>query len=111
MARVGEPIYSIHRLALALCPRCVPEIRKRILDGDLPVEILRREKVGEIKAQIIERDGRILMVKDCAVHGRFEDVISIDPAFYRHLEETYPGRDINAHADEVSTRSYVGSAP
>ncbi|MGC2325902.1 MAG: radical SAM protein, partial [Candidatus Sulfotelmatobacter sp.] len=39
-------------------------------------------------------------VKDCPVHGYFEDVISIDPQFFRHLEETFPGRDIRAHNDE-----------
>jgi uncharacterized radical SAM superfamily Fe-S cluster-containing enzyme len=83
----------------SLCPRCVPEIRQQILDGKLPVEILKTEKVGEIKAQIIERDGKILMVKDCPKHGHFEDVMSIDPAFSRHLEEVFPGRDIPAHND------------
>src|SRR2546429_5836961 len=83
----------------SLCPRCIPEIRQQILDGKLPYEILLNEKVGEIKAQIIERDGKILMVKDCPKHGHFEDVMSIDPAFSRHLEETFPGRDIRAHND------------
>jgi len=43
-------------------PKCVPEIRQQILDGKLPYEVLMNEKVGEIKAQIIERDGKILMV-------------------------------------------------
>src|SRR5882724_4387292 len=58
----------------SLCPRCVPEIRNQILDGKIPVEILKTEKVGEIKAQIIERDGKILMTKTCPKHGYFEDV-------------------------------------
>ena len=84
----------------SLCPRCIPEIRQQILDGKLPYEILLNEKVGEIKAQIIERDGKILMVKDCPRHGHFEDVMSIDPEFSRHLEEVFPGRDIRAHNDE-----------
>src|SRR5258707_4766748 len=84
----------------SLCPKCVPEIRQQILDGKLPVEILRNQKVGEIKAQIIERDGKILMVKDCEIHGHFEDVMSIDPKFFKHLEESFPGRDIRAHNDE-----------
>src|SRR4029077_14391048 len=61
----------------SLCPKCVPEIRLQILDGKLPVEVLMNEKIGEIKATIIERDGKILMVKDCPVHGHFEDVMSI----------------------------------
>jgi uncharacterized radical SAM superfamily Fe-S cluster-containing enzyme len=84
----------------SLCPRCVPEIRKRILDGELPVDILRKEKVGEIRARILERDGKILMVKDCPVHGHFEDLMSIDAAFSKHLEDTFPGRDIRAHNDQ-----------
>src|SRR5499426_1481726 len=84
----------------SLCPKCVPEIRQQIIDGNLPHEILLTEKVGEIKAQIIERDGKILMVKDCPKHGHFEDVMSIDPEFSQHLEEVFPGRDIRAHNDE-----------
>jgi uncharacterized radical SAM superfamily Fe-S cluster-containing enzyme len=84
----------------SLCPKCVPEIRKRMLDGEIDYKILLTQKVGEIKARIIERDGKILMVKDCPKHGHFEDVMSIDPAFFRHLEESFPGRDIRAHNDE-----------
>src|ERR1700761_6090366 len=84
----------------SLCPRCVPEIRQQIIDGKLPHEVLLNEKVGEIKAQIVERDGKILMVKDCPTHGHFEDVMAIDTEFFRHLEEVFPGRDIRAHNDE-----------
>jgi hypothetical protein len=39
------------------------------------------------------------MVKDCPIHGHFEDVMSIDPAMFKHLEEVFPGRDIRAHND------------
>src|SRR5690348_7873162 len=84
----------------SLCPRCIPEIRKEILDGKRDYKILLTEKVGEIKAKVIERDGQILMVKDCPVHGKFEDVMAIDTAFFKHLEEVFPGRDIHAHNDE-----------
>jgi len=84
----------------SLCPKCIPEIRKEILDGKRDYTILLKEKVGEIKAKVIERDGKILMVKDCPVHGHFEDVMAIDTAFFKHLEEVFPGRDIRAHADE-----------
>jgi uncharacterized radical SAM superfamily Fe-S cluster-containing enzyme len=84
----------------SLCPRCVPEIRRQIVEGKQDYHVLLTERPGEIKAQIIERDGRILMVKDCPVHGHFEDVVSIDTAFFRHLEEMFPGRDIRAHNDE-----------
>ena len=85
----------------SLCPRCVPEIRQQILDGKCDHRTLIEEKPGEIKARIIERDGKILMVKDCPKHGHFEDVMAIDTAFFRHLEQTFPGRDIAAHHDET----------
>ena len=84
----------------SLCPTCVREARQEILDGKKDVKILLHEKVGEIKAQIIQRDGKILMVKDCPIHGHFEDVMAIDTAFFRHLEESFPGSDIVAHNDE-----------
>jgi tetraether lipid synthase len=95
-----KPTLGWPRTTDSLCPKCVPQIRQQILDGELPVEVLRNEKVGEIKAQIIERDGKILMVKECPIHGHFEDLMSIDPEMFRHLEEAFPGRDIRAHNDE-----------
>src|SRR6201988_964320 len=84
----------------SLCPMCTREARQAILDGKKDVSVLLNEKVGEIKATILERDGKILMVKDCPIHGHFEDVMAIDAAFVRHLEESFPGRDIRAHNDE-----------
>src|SRR5829696_8337585 len=85
----------------SLCPKCVPEIRQQILDGKTPLDVLYTDKPGEIKAQVIERDGKILMVKDCPVHGHFEDVMAIDTAFFKHLEDVFPGRDIRAHNDST----------
>src|SRR5450631_729010 len=95
-----KPPLGWPRTTDSLCPKCVPEIRNAIVDGKMPHEVLLNEKVGEIKAQIIERDGKILMVKDCPKHGHFEDVMSIDTAFFKHLEESFPGRDMRAHNDE-----------
>src|SRR5436190_6687266 len=40
------------------------------------------------------------MVKDCPIHGHFEDVMAIDTDFFKHLEQVFPGRDIPAHSDE-----------
>ena len=40
------------------------------------------------------------MVKDCPTHGHFEDVMAMDTAFFKHLEDVFPGRDIRAHNDE-----------
>src|ERR1700724_3531123 len=68
-----KPPLGWPRTTDSLCPKCVPEI--------------------------IERDGKILMVKDCPKHGHFEDVMSIDTKFFKHLEESFPGRDIRAHGE------------
>jgi len=58
------------------------------------------EKVGEIKAQIIERDGEVWMVKECPIHGKYEDMMAIDAKFLNWIEQNFPGRDIPAHNDE-----------
>ena len=84
----------------SLCPVCVREARQEIVDGKRDYKELLTEKIGEIKATIIERDGQILMVKDCPIHGHFEDVMAMDSAFFKHLEDTFPGSDIRSHADE-----------
>ena len=96
----SKPPLGWPRSTDSLCPKCVPEIRQQILDGKLPHEVLMNEKIGEIKATIVEKDGKILMVKDCPKHGHFEDVMSIDTDFSKHLEDVFPGRDIAAHNDE-----------
>src|SRR5215216_4436728 len=96
-----KPTLGWPRKTDSLCPTCVREARQAILDGKQDVSVLLNDKPGEIKAQVIERDGKILMVKDCPVHGHFEDVMAIDTAFFKHLEEVFPGRDIRAHNDST----------
>ncbi len=95
-----KPTLGWPRQTDSLCPVCVREARKRILDGDQEVSTLVNEKVGEIKATILERDGKIMIEKDCPEHGHFEDVMSIDPEFLTHIEAMFPGRDIQAHNDK-----------
>src|SRR3954447_10948572 len=95
-----KPTLGWPRQTDSLCPNCVREARQEILDGKRDVSILLNEKVGEIPATILERDGKILMVKDCPLHGHFQDVMAMDTQFFRHLEEVFPGRDIRAHNDE-----------
>jgi len=97
----SKPPLGWPRQTDSLCPVCVREARQSILDGKQPVDMLLTEKVGEIQATILERDGRILMVKDCPQHGHFEDVMAIDTEFFKHLESVFPGRDIRAHNDET----------
>src|SRR5262245_727263 len=55
----SKPTLGWPRETDSLCPKCVPEIRQQIIEGRMPVDILLHEKVGEIKAQIVERDGKI----------------------------------------------------
>ena len=95
-----KPTLGWPRQTDSLCPNCVRETRQAILDGTKDVSALLNDKVGEIKATILERNGQILMTKDCDIHGHFEDVISIDVEFFKHLERVFPGRDLHAHNDE-----------
>jgi uncharacterized radical SAM superfamily Fe-S cluster-containing enzyme len=94
-----KPTLGWPRTTDSLCPKCIPEARNQILNGDGDYKVFINEKVGEIKAQIIERDGKIMMVKDCPRHGHFEDLMAIDTDFFAHLEKVFPGRDIRAHND------------
>jgi 7,8-dihydro-6-hydroxymethylpterin dimethyltransferase len=95
-----KPKLGWPRTTDSLCPKCIPEIRQQILDGKQDVSVLVNDRPGEIKATIIERDGKIIMTKECPVHGYFEDVMAIDAGFFKHLEEVFPGRDIRAHNDK-----------
>src|ERR687890_1260016 len=95
-----KPTLGFPRTTDSLCPKCVIEAREAIINGKKDVSDLINEKVGEIKAQIIERDGEIWMIKDCPVHGHFEDMMAIDSKFLTHIEKMFPGRDIDAHNDE-----------
>jgi uncharacterized radical SAM superfamily Fe-S cluster-containing enzyme len=95
-----KPTLGFPRTTDSLCPNCVIEAREDILSGKKEVGILVNEKVGEIKAQIIERDGQIWMIKDCPTHGHFEDLMAIDSKFLQHIEANFPGRDIQSHNDE-----------
>ena len=96
-----KPTLGWPRVTDSLCPNCVIEAREEILSGKQDVSVLLNEKVGEIKAQIIERNGEIWMVKDCPIHGHFEDMMAIDSKFLTHIETMFPGRDIPAHNDET----------
>jgi len=84
----------------SLCPGCVKEAREQIVSGERDWQSLVTEKVGEIKASIIERDGQVWMVKECPIHGRYEDMMAVDSKFLSWIEKNFPGRDIRAHSDE-----------
>jgi uncharacterized radical SAM superfamily Fe-S cluster-containing enzyme len=77
----------------SLCPVCVREARAAVLSGAVDLASFMHEHPGEIPADIVEKDGRIVMQKTCPRHGTFEDVMSIDPAFLARIERLFPGRD------------------
>ncbi len=82
----------------SLCPKCVKETRKAILDGVADLRILIDGKPGEIKAQIVEENGQIWMKKRCPVHGEIVDLLSLDAAWMERIERLYPGRDFKSDA-------------
>jgi uncharacterized radical SAM superfamily Fe-S cluster-containing enzyme len=85
----------------SLCPACVKEVRGEVLRGEADYTVLLRDKPGEIKARIVERDGRVVMEKTCPKHGDFSDVIAIDPAFLARLEGLFSGRDVAMTPDAL----------
>jgi len=95
-----KPTLGFPRQTDSLCPGCVKEARNEIIAGKKDWRDLMHEKVGEIKAQIIERDGQVWMVKDCPIHGHYEDLMAVDSNFLKWIESQFPGRDIPAHNDE-----------
>ena len=96
----SKPTLGFPRQTDSLCPGCVKDAREAIFDGKKDWRDLMHEKVGEIKAQIIERDGEVWMVKECPIHGKYEDMMAIDAKFLNWIEQNFPGRDIPAHNDE-----------
>src|SRR5277367_1930980 len=95
-----KPTLGFPRQTDSLCPACVKEARESIIAGTKDWRDLMNEKVGEIKAQIVERDGQVWMIKDCPQHGHYEDMMAIDANFLQWIEKQFPGRDIPAHNDE-----------
>ena len=96
----SKPTLGWPRTTDSLCPSCVKEARDAIMNGKKDYTDLMHEKVGEIKAQIIERDGQVWMVKECPIHGVCEDLMAVDSKFLAWIEKNFPGRDIPAHNDE-----------
>jgi len=96
----SQPPLDFPRETDSLCPVCVPEIRKRILDGECDLDVVLKSRPGEIKAALVEENGRILIRKTCERHGSFEDVLSTNSAFTRRIENLFFGRDFQTTQDE-----------
>jgi len=97
----SKPPLGWPRVTDSLCPSCVKEARRRILSGEQSVESLVQEHVGEIKAQILERDGKIVIEKTCPQHGVFTDTLAVNPTFFKRMEGLFPGRDFRAVTDQL----------
>jgi tetraether lipid synthase len=72
----SKPTLGWPRKTDSLCPSCVREARAKILSGEQDYRTLINEHVGEIKADIIERNGQVWMVKECPEHGKIEDIMA-----------------------------------
>ncbi len=96
----SSPPLGFPRETDSLCPRCVPEIREKIVQGQLDLEILLKDNPGSLKAQLVEENGRILIRKTCEKHGAFEDIISTNAAFTRRIEDLFFGRDFEVVQDQ-----------
>jgi uncharacterized radical SAM superfamily Fe-S cluster-containing enzyme len=91
-----RPALGFPRTTDSLCPKCVVETREAIIAGQKDYSILIEGNPGEIKAQIVERDGKVWMVKECPKHGVFEDMMSMDSQFLARMEKLFPGRDFKS---------------
>ncbi|HZE68560.1 MAG TPA: radical SAM protein [Pyrinomonadaceae bacterium] len=99
-----SPPLGFPRETDSLCPRCVKEVRNAVITGAVSLDTLMNEHPGEIKAQILEEDGRVIMRKSCPKHGQFDDVMSTDPAFLERIESLFFGRDFRAAEDAAVHR-------
>ncbi|MFN2501685.1 MAG: radical SAM protein [Pyrinomonadaceae bacterium] len=84
----------------SLCPACVKSVREAVISGDIPLNILMDSHPGEIKAQIVEEHGQVVMKKTCPTHGEFTDVMATDPKFLERIESLFYGRDFKAAEDK-----------
>jgi uncharacterized radical SAM superfamily Fe-S cluster-containing enzyme len=84
----------------SLCPTCVKSVRSGVISGDIPLDILKDSHPGEIKAQIVEENGQVLMRKTCPTHGEFVDVLATDAHFLNRIESLFYGRDFKAAEDK-----------
>ncbi len=95
----SAPPLGFPRETDSLCPVCVKSVRNGVISGDIPLEILMDSHPGEIKAQIVEENGQVLMRKTCPTHGDFEDVLATDARFLERIESLFFGRDFKSEED------------
>ena len=84
----SAPPLGFPRETDSLCPTCVKEVRTAVISGETPLETLMFEHPGEIKAQIVEENGQVVMRKTCPKHGEFVDVRP-RPGFSQSIESLF----------------------
>ncbi|HEX8843750.1 MAG TPA: radical SAM protein [Pyrinomonadaceae bacterium] len=94
-----SPPLGFPRETDSLCPRCVKEVRDAVITSETSLETLMHQHPGEIKAQILEENGQVIMRKTCPRHGEFTDVMATDPKFLERIESLFFGRDFRAAED------------
>jgi uncharacterized radical SAM superfamily Fe-S cluster-containing enzyme len=97
------------RIIESLCPGCNSEaVALAIESGDSSVL---KNAPGVVRAEILERDGTVVMRKACPKHGIFEDLLASDANFFRRMEErawsTTPG-DFSGDHGALSVREGTG---
>ena len=84
----------------SLCPQCVMETRKKLLNGERDLKDLVDGNIGEIRATFYEKGKELWVTKTCPEHGTFDDIRSIDVEFDKVVEARFPGRDFRTLGDE-----------
>jgi len=95
----SAPPLGFPRETDSLCPRCVKEVRTAVITGETTLETLMHQHPGELKAQILEENGQVIMRKTCPKHGEFTDVMASDPKFLERIESLFFGRDFRSAED------------
>jgi hypothetical protein len=93
------PVLGVPRKTDSLCPKCVKEIRDAVIKGQRDLSDFYEKHSGEVKADIVEVDGRVIMKKTCPKYGDFEDILSTNVEWTRRIESLFFGRDFRCGDD------------
>jgi hypothetical protein len=98
-----SPPLGFPRETDSLCPRCVKEVRDAVISGETTLESLMNEHPGEIKAQIVEENGQVVMRKTCPKHGEFVDVMATIRLFSSALNRSFSAATLRAAEDACAS--------
>lgn len=93
------PVLGVPRQTDSLCPKCVKEVRDAVITGAKDLSEFYGKHSGEVKADIVEVDGKVMMQKTCPKHGYVEDILSTDVEWTKRIESLFFGRDFRCSDD------------